>query len=288
MIKIDIENSNYPENLRKIKNPPRQLYANGNYGLLKTLSIAVIGSRNNTKYGENMALKFSKELSLYGLTIISGMAMGIDTFAHKGALETTGNTIAVLPSGFNNIYPEQNKFLYKDILNHGGLVITEYEENVIADSNKFLERNRIVSGVSNGTLVIEGGFRSGTSVTAKMTQNQGKKVFCIPSGLENNKGITPNKLIKSGAIMVTSVNDIIKEYEELNLKKVKKVKFDILDNIEEEYKSIYTLLKKDKVIHINEISKKLNMSIKEINYKLMMLELDDKIVSLPGQNFLRK
>ena len=235
-----------------------------------------------------MAEKFSKELSLYGLTIISGMAKGIDSFAHNGCIEGTGKTIAVLPSGLNNIYPKENKELFYEITENKGLIITEYEENEKADYQKFLERNRIVSGLAIGTLVVEGGHRSGTSVTARLTKKQEKNIFCIPSSLENKKGITPNKLIKEGAFLVTEVEDIISKYPELKLKKksVKKSKKEVLVN--EEFKEIYNCLDGENAIHINEISKKLNLNINEVSYKLMMLELQDKIVSLPGNNYKKK
>ena len=285
MIKITLENNNYPEQLRKIENPPKQLYLEGNIKLLNVPGIAIIGSRECTKYGEKMAKKFSKELSLYGLTIISGMAKGIDSFAHIGCIEGAGNTIAVLPSGLNNIYPQENKKLFKDILENGGLIVTEYEENEEADSKKFLERNRIVSALAIGTLVVEGGHRSGTSVTAKLTKKQEKNIFCIPSSLENKKGITPNKLIKEGAFLVTEVEDIISKYPELELKKkiVKESKKEVLVN--EEFKEIYNGLDGENAIHINEIAKKLNLSVNEVSYKLMMMELEDLVVSLPGNNY---
>ena len=285
MIKIKIEDNNYPEQLRKIESPPKQLYLEGNIKLLNVPGIAIIGSRECTKYGEKMAKKFSKELSLYGLTIISGMAKGIDSFAHIGCIEGAGNTIAVLPSGLNNIYPQENKKLFKDILENGGLIVTEYEENEEADSKKFLERNRIVSALAIGTLVVEGGHRSGTSVTAKLTKKQEKNIFCIPSSLENKKGITPNKLIKEGAFLVTEVEDIISKYPELELKKkiVKESKKEVLVN--EEFKEIYNGLDGENAIHINEIAKKLNLSVNEVSYKLMMMELEDLVVSLPGNNY---
>ena len=285
MIKITLEDNNYPEQLRKIDNPPKQLYLKGNIKLLDVPGIAIIGSRECTKYGEKMAKKFSKELSLYGLTIISGMAKGIDSFAHIGCIEGAGNTIAVLPSGLNNIYPQENKKLFKDILENGGLIVTEYEENEEADSKKFLERNRIVSALAIGTLVVEGGHRSGTSVTAKLTKKQEKNIFCIPSSLENKKGITPNKLIKEGAFLVTEVEDIISKYPELELKKkiVKESKKEVLVN--EEFKEIYNGLDGENAIHINEIAKKLNLSVNEVSYKLMMMELEDLVVSLPGNNY---
>ena len=289
MIKIIIEDNKYPEQLRKIDNPPKQLYLEGNTKLLDIPGIAIIGSRECTKYGEKMAKKFAKELSLYGLTVISGLAKGIDSFAHSGCIEGNGNTIAVLPSGLNNIYPKENKKLFDEILENNGLILTEYEENEAANSRTFLERNRIVSGLAIGTLVVEGGHRSGTSVTAKLTKKQEKNIFCIPSSLENKKGITPNKLIKEGAFLVTEVEDITSTYPELKLKKNREKKLKKESNsVNEEYKDIYNCLDNEKAIHINEISKKLNLSINEVSYKLMMLELQDKIVSLPGNNYKKK
>lgn len=284
-MKINIQSSEYPENLRKIEKPPKQLYFKGNIDLLRTPGIAIVGSRKPTKYGERMAKQFSKDLSLQGLTIISGMAEGIDSFAHVESIETTGNTIAVLPCGFNNIYPKENINLYKQILKNNGLVLTEYEENEEATSTKFLERNRIVSGLAIGILVIEGGYRSGTSVTANLAKKQEKNVFCIPSSLESSKGITPNKLIKEGASLVTNIEDIINKYPELNLKKIDLKK----DNfIKKEYKDIYNMLDKEEAIHINEIAKKLKLEINEVSYKLTMMELEDKVVSLPGNNFKKR
>ena len=288
-MKIDINDEIYPEKLRKIHNPPKRLYLEGNIELLKQPGIAIIGSRECTKYGEKIAERFSKELAECGIVVISGMAKGIDSFAHIGCIKGEGNTIAVLPCGTNHIYPKENINLYKRIIKKGGLIVTEYDEKQQADSNKFLERNRIVSGLSIGILVIEGGYRSGTSVTAKLAKNQGKHIFCIPSSLENCKGITPNKLIKEGAYLVTEIEDIINKYSNLNLKKrqINTEKVEKID-INDEYKSIYNILNKEKEIHINEISKKSKLSIDEVNYKLMLLELEDKIVSLPGNNYKRK
>ena len=202
-MKITIEDKEYPESLKQIKNPPKRLYLKGNIKLLKTPGIAIVGARNCTQYGEKMAKKFAKELAEFGITIISGMALGIDSCAHISTLEANGNTIAVIPSGHSNIYPKENQKLYGQILENNGLIITEYQENEKATSNKFLERNRIVSGLALGTLVVEGGKRSGTSVTARLTREQEKLVFCIPSSLENPKEVLgPNNLIKEGAILL--------------------------------------------------------------------------------------
>ena len=285
-MKISKNEKLYPSILKHIKNPPKYLYCNGNINLLESPGIAIIGSRVCTNYGKRIAIEFSKGLSEYGITIVSGMAKGIDSFAHNGALKVRGNTIAVLPCGFNNIYPKENKKLYEEILKNNGLIITEYEENEEADSKKFLERNRIVSGLTIGTLVIEGGYRSGTSITANLAKKQGKNVFCIPSSLENSKGITPNKLIKEGAFLVTEVEDIINKYPEMKFTKKKLKKVD--ENVKEEYKDIYNCLDYEKTIHINEITKIVKLNISEVSYKLMMLELEDKIISLPGNNYKKK
>ena len=199
---LQIGDKQYPEKLMKIKNPPQKIYIEGNIEILNNFGIAIIGSRNCTKYGER-----------------------IDSFAHIACIENYGKTIAVLPCGFNNIFPKENKKLYENIINNGGTVITEYEPDEQKSYNKFLERNRIVSGLAYGTLVIEAGTRSGTSVTARFTEEQGKNVFCIPSSLENTKGVGTNNLIKKGAKLVTCIEDILKEYENMNFKKKK------IDNI---------------------------------------------------------
>lgn len=231
-----------------------------------------------------MTKKFAKELSLYGLTIVSGMAEGIDSFAHTTTLEAQGKTIAVLPCGFNKIFPKSNIKLYQQILENDGLIISEYEENQEKTYRSLLERNRIVAGLSIGTLVVEGGYRSGTSVTARMTKELKKYIFCIPSSLENPKGLTPNKLIQNGAFLVTKVEEIVEKYPELKLKKIEVQKTKEKE-IEPEYKEIYDILSFEKSIHINEIAKKLHISISEINSKLMMLEIDGKVIALPGNNY---
>ncbi len=280
MKKITINDFSYLQQLKQIKNPPNQLYYKGNIELLNSPGIAIIGSRGCTKYGEKMAKKFAKELSMYGLVIISGMANGIDSYAHLGALDGSKKTIAVLPSGLNNIYPKENTKLYEEILNNNGLIISEYSENEEAKYENFLQRNRIVSGLSIGTLVVEGGHRSGTSITARLTREQGKNVFCVPSNLDSKMSITPNRLIKDGAYLVTCVEDIVKQYPELNLNRIK-VK-EKTKKVDKEYEQVYEIIEKNESIHINKIVKITGLTVSEVSYKLMMLELEDKIISLPG------
>ncbi|MBR3249938.1 MAG: DNA-processing protein DprA [Clostridia bacterium] len=285
MIKINYTNKEYPERLLKINKRPNEIYVKGNMSLLNSFGIAVIGTRCPTSYGKRMCNRFTKELVQYGITIISGLANGIDSIAHKTCLENGGNTIAVLPNGFNYIYPKENENLYKNILASNGAVVTEYSINEKAESKKFLERNRIVAGIAVGTLVIEAGYRSGTSVTARITKEQEKPVFSIPSSLENEKGITCNLIIQNGAKLVTCVEDILEEFENHKFEKKEIQNSDIF--VDEELKDLYNVLTY-KPQHINDIAKKLTCDIKEISYKLMMLELEEKIIELPGKNFIRK
>ena len=270
----------YPSKLREIKNPPTRLYAKGNIELLNNIGLAIIGSRTNTQYGEKMCKTFTKKLVEYEFTIISGLAVGIDSIAHKTCLRYSGKTIAVLPCGLDNIYPKQNKKLFDEILENNGLVITEYENNVKAESKKFLERNRIVAGLGIGTLVIEAGYRSGTSVTARYTKNLNKPVFCIPSSLENIKGLGTNELIKKESKLVTKIEDILKEYPQIDFKKKTLIKNE--KNIPKELEKVYKYIEKEP-ININEIIRKTKMSVQDVSYKLMLLQLENLIEELPGQ-----
>jgi DNA processing protein len=229
------------------------------------------------------------------MTIISGMAKGIDSIAHKTCLENGGQTIAVLPCGFNKIFPKENQGLYKDILNLGGTVISEYAPNEEAEYHRFLDRNRIVAGLGIGTLVVEAGYRSGTSVTARLTMEQGKNVFCIPSSLENRNGITSNEIIQRGGKLVICIEDILQEYPELDLINVRnsykkdKRKADKYKQmkVDEEYLDVYNVLT-ESPMDINEIIRKSGLSISEVNYKLMMLEINNYVVQLSGKRFIKK
>lgn len=279
--------SKYPEQLREIKNPPSRLYAKGNIQLLKEFGIAVVGSRKNTQYGERMCKSFVKNLVNYNIAVISGLAEGIDSIAHTTCLKNSGKTIAILPSGLENIYPSKNRELANEIIKNGGLLLSEYENYVKADSNKFLERNRIVAGLARGTLVVEGGIRSGTSVTARCTLKSGNPVFCIPSSIENSKGITPNELIKKGCNLITEINDILNYFPNIKFVYKEQKKSDVYIDIPENLIDVYKVIT-DSPKDANEISKILEKSISEVNYKLTLLQLEDKITEISGQGYIRK
>lgn len=284
IVKIKIGDEIYPEQLRKIKNPPKQLYLKGNIELLKQNCIAIIGSRSCTKNGENLAKKFASELSGQGLTIVSGMAKGIDAIAHRKTIDENGKTIAVLGSGLNYIFPKENEGLYYDILKSGGLIISEYSPNVEPNSKMFLERNRIVSGISIGILVIEAMDRSGTSVTARLATQQGRKVFVLPHEIEDIHGKGTNKLIRKGATLITSTQEIIEEFEFLSFKEINDSKTKAIRSkiVKKEYQEIYNLIKNG-ASNINAICKESEKSIKDINNILFMLEIDGFITKKKGE-----
>lgn len=286
---IEYASEKYPERLRYIENPPSRLYALGNINVLNELGIAVVGSRTNTQYGERMCKRFTKNLVEYNINIISGLAYGIDSIAHETCLKNSGKTIAVLPSGLKNICRATNKNLIMPILKNNGVIISEYESSISADSAKFLERNRIVAGLSAGTLVIEAGYRSGTRVTARFTTENERPLFCVPSSLENIKGKTTNELIQQGAKLVTSVEDMFEDIYKDNSEIIfckKKQEKNWLVNIPPDLISVFKEI--DNVPRdINYISRKTKLPISEVNYKIMLLQLEGKIIEKPGHKFVR-
>lgn len=233
-----------------------------------------------------MTYKFTKELVYQNLTITSGMAIGIDTVAHQTTLQEKGKTIAVLGNGLKNIFPKQNKELYQQIIKKGGLIITEYPPEEKAKSQNFLERNRIISGLALGILVIEATYRSGTSVTAKLATKQGKKVFALPHEVNDKRGVGTNRLIQNGAKIVTSAKDILEEFPFLPYKILEKEKQEKTKKCRKicpnkNYNKIYQLITEDP-ISLNELYKKTNKNIADINNILFMLELEGYIKKTVG------
>ena len=210
---INIENEFYPQQLKNIYNPPNKIYVLGNKEILKESGIAIVGARRATEYGKKVAFKFSKELSASGINIISGLAVGIDTYAHLGTLqqECIGKTIGVLGSGLDVIYPKQNINLAKEILKRGGCIISEYPLGTKPEKIHFPQRNRIISGLSKGVLVVEASEKSGSLITADFALEQGKDVFAIPGDIWKLTSIGTNSLIKQGAKLVNDYVDILEE-----------------------------------------------------------------------------
>lgn len=208
---ISILDKEYPENLQNIFMPPLILFYQGDLSLINNFMIAVIGSRANTNYGEKVARLIVNDLVKHDITIISGLAYGIDSIAHLASIEANGKTIAVLGSGFLNIYPKAHIDLANRI-SHGHLLISEYPPHVKASKTHFPFRNRIVSGLSSGVLVIEAKERSGTLITCDYALDQGKDIFVIPNHIFAKSSVGTNTLIKQGAKLVTGISDVLENF----------------------------------------------------------------------------
>lgn len=261
----------YPKRLLTIKNAPKQLYVEGNEILLNKQAIAIVGTRMPSEYGIKVANEFAKELSNQNYCVISGLAQGIDTYAHMGAKCGKGKTIAVLGAGFNHICPKQNTKLYQDIIEEGGCIVSEYDPNEEVKPENFPKRNRIISGLAMGVLIIEARYRSGSSITAKLAIEQNKEIFCVPGNIDKPTSYIPNEYIKNGAFLVTSAMDIINYYP---IKKEEK-------NIDEDYKELYQYIN-EIPISSNELCKLTNLSIASVNERLIYMEIEGLIKNVAG------
>ncbi len=210
---LDPHSENYPQMLTEIRRPPPILYVWGDPNVLSLPQIAVVGSRNPTAGGTDNAIQFCKELAAAGVTITSGLALGVDAAAHQGALAANGKTIAVLGTGIDQIYPRRHAQLAQDIVNSGGAVITEFPLGVKPLPSNFPQRNRIISGLSSGVLVVEAAVKSGSLITARYALQQNREVFAIPGSIHNPLSRGSHALIKEGAKLVETAKDIVDEIE---------------------------------------------------------------------------
>ncbi|MGL6225590.1 MAG: DNA-processing protein DprA [Thermoguttaceae bacterium] len=207
---LSIRDTRYPELLRTINDPPRILYVRGSFAVQDALSIAVVGTRRMTPYGKRQTARLTSALAQHGLTIISGLAKGIDAVAHKAALDSGGRTIAVLGSGLLRLYPAENSSLAKRILEQEqGVIISEYAPLTEPFRENFPQRNRITSGLSLGTLIVEAPERSGAMITARLANEQGREVFAVPGPIDSEQSRGCLKLISDGAILTESAEDIL-------------------------------------------------------------------------------
>ncbi len=274
--------NDFPTLLKELKDCPEELYCMGNIELLNKPSIAIVGTRDIDEYGISQTKRFSSILSQKGLTIVSGLARGVDSYAHFSSMKNDGKTIAVIASGFNHIYPPENIGLFNEILENDGLIISEWEPDKEVDMRMFPRRNRIISGLSVGTLVIEAKFRSGSGITARLANDQNREVFCIPGDIDNIRSVRTNLLIMNGANLVTSPYDILDtlEYDNLFEKNNKEIKLD------EEYKEIIDKIG-DTPINANRIARIIEKPISYVNERLTILELDGFIKSDNRGNYNR-
>ena len=274
----------YPELLKKIYDPPKELYIRGDANILNSRCIAMVGTRKATHYGKETAKRLAYELSKNGFTVVSGLASGIDTEAHKGALEAGGKTIAVFGCGIDLVIPSENKKLAEKIENSGAL-ISEYGPGVQPARWTFPRRNRIISGLSIGTVMIEGHWESGAMITAKLALEEGREVFAVPGNIEIDQTKGPHWLIKQGAKLVENVDDILEEFNMKRLLDAENTrKADHLQLSLDELKVVSLLTSEPK--HIDDISAISKLSVQEALGLLSILEIKGAVKQLPGKYFI--
>jgi DNA processing protein len=295
----------YPERLRQIYDPPPVLWVRGDLSLLAKLSIAVVGTRHPSPYGLGMAEMLSRDLAARGVLVVSGMARGVDTAAHKGALAAGKPTLAVWGTGADVIYPKENKKLAEDILATGGAIVSELPLGTFPAPQNFPRRNRILSGVSVGTLVVEASENSGTRVTARCAAEQGRDVFAVPGNVTNKNSWTPNTLIKQGAQLTATWEDV---WEQLP----SQVRLELEAGWQVESKLqlgassladpslspalggpeeiVFEVLRQDAALQMDEILDLLETQLTsaEVFTALFELELAGRIRTLPGKNYVRR
>jgi DNA processing protein len=289
----------YPERLREIFDPPPVIWIRGDAGLLSRPAIAVVGTRHPTPYGSGMAEMLARDLATRRIVILSGMARGIDSQAHRGALEAKGKTIAIWGTGIDVIYPKENKSLAEQILASGGTIVSEQRLGTFPAPQNFPRRNRILSGMSIAVLVVEAGEQSGTRVTARCALEQNRDVFAVPGNVTTKNAWGPNTLIKQGAKLVATWEDVWEELpsqirlqleEELGFASPADPTASLLTEplLEEHEKLIVGVLRHDEAVQLDELLEKLDatLSSSEIFTALFELELAGRIRQLPGKNYV--
>ena len=286
---ITLADSEYPSLLREIPDPPPFLYVSGNLeGSIR--NIAVVGSRHATAYGISTTQTLCADLSAFDVTIVSGMAIGIDTAAHQGALAGNGKTVAVLGSGLNNIYPTENQKLFKRITENGA-VITEFELDAEPEAHHFPIRNRIISGMSLGTVVVEATRKSGSLITARLAAEQNREVFAVPGSIQSFKSTGTHTLIKQGAKLVENAQDVLEELTafmaapNITNDQKKNKTTENLSALSPDEIAVYKVLSPYPE-HIDTIGRKTAIEPGKLLSILLQLELNGIVNQLPGKRFV--
>lgn len=280
--KIDMGSAGYPEQLYNIPNPPKTLFCIGNEALLKKRSIAVVGSRKCSEYGKQTAMKIGKATADYGVVLVSGLAKGIDTFGHIGSLRNGGETIAVLGCGPDICYPNENRKIYEEIAGTG-LIVSEYPPGTRARSFTFPQRNRIISGLSEGVVVVEAGTNSGALITAVRAAEQGREVFAVPGNISSRYSLGSNKLLADGAVAVAVIDDI---FTNLGMDVI--LSDEETEALSDEEKRVFEYVKNNGEVSIDEVALALGESVIRINGLVSVLELKGFIAYSLGKLFVAK
>lgn len=286
---ITLKDKDYPQQLREIFDPPLVLYYAGKMDTLKKPAVSIIGSRKPTPYGRAVAERLARDLSARGLVIVSGMARGIDSIAHWGALRE-GETVSVLGSGLDVVYPKENKALFEKIAENG-IVLSEYPLKSAPLKYHFPNRNRIIGGLSTGVVVVEGTRRSGSLITARLALEMNREVMAVPGNVTSELSGGTNRLIKDGAKLVEDWKDVVEELpvpvKDNILSKEKKESRE-LPPLSKEEKRIYQLLSLDTLVSVDELVEQSDLSVSEILCLLLSLELKDLVDQRPGKLYQRK
>ncbi len=285
---ICFDDGAYPELLRQIDDPPTLLYASGDISLLHEPQIAIVGSRHCTPGGAQNAYDFSAQLATAGFTITSGMALGIDSAAHRGSLDCAGKTIAVTGTGIDLTYPRQNQELARDILGQG-LIVSEFTLGTQARPANFPQRNRIISGLALATLVVEAARRSGSLITARLAAEQGREVLAVPGSIHNPQSSGCHQLIRDGAAIVETPGDVTAELTGLTgfiLDQQTMTSVDHDTRLDLEHGNLLELIGYDPV-NCDILVQRSGLTIDKLSSMLLVLEINDFIQSAPGGCFVR-
>ncbi len=276
------EDPAYPPLLKQISHPPRELYYAGDLSLLATRCVAIVGSRKFTAYGRRIAAKIAARLAACGLTVVSGMAIGIDGISHRAALDAGGRTIAVLGNGLDVMYPAANRELKKDILERG-LLLSEYPPGTRGTKYTFPQRNRIISGLSEAVVVAEAGLNSGSLITAALANEQGRTVYGVPGNIDAVTSLGVNMLIRDGAVPLVTVDDLLAD---LNADRTALWEKDYAGTVGEEERRILDLLSRSGEVTIDQLAMRLGLTAGKINGLVSILEMKGLVMTALGRVFL--
>lgn len=277
------DDEHYPEQLRQIPDPPELLFYRGTLKKEEPHAIAIVGSRRETRYGREQAFQIAKDLAANGVTIISGLARGIDTAAHLGALEAGGRTIAVLGSGIRQIYPKENEALAEKIITQGGAVVSEFPPAADPIAYHFPIRNRLVSGFSHAVLLIEAREKSGTLITIGHALMQGREVFALPGPVDAPGSAVPNRMLREGASLITCANDILEDMGWRSASAIVETTLPLPDLTNDQRRLYDALCVESK--DFNELIEFLGFPAQQLNVLITELEMDGLIEALPGRMF---
>ena len=297
-----LDDGSYPSCLREIADPPITLYVRGDWqGCFEQPGVAVIGSRMCSTYGENAAEMLARDLASRGICIISGLARGIDTAAHKGAMRGGGKTIAVMGTGIDAVYPKENTRLVREILDSGGAIVTQFPLGTPPLKDNFPYRNRIISGLSLGVLIVEATERSGSLITARLATEQNREVMAVPGNITSRNSFGTNYLIKAGAKLVQQWQDVVAELPSEIAASIlpPKVEEDFTKNgrhtadavpadLRENERKVWDQLSTDEPLHIDTLLESSGLSFGDLNAALVGLDIRDLVRVLPGKHYARR